>query len=246
MFTRVEALIGKDKLEFLKTKKVCVFGIGGVGGIIVESLVRSGIGEIGIVDADIVDISNKNRQIIALDSTLNKLKVEVMFDRLKDINPNVKIKCYPYFYGVDEKISNEKIKIDKINSMKCEVYKDVDLEYYDYIIDAIDTVTAKISIITECVDKNIKIISSMGTANRLDENKLFIMDISKTNTCKLAKVVRTTLRKKGINKGVPVLCSTEIPKKNNGVLGSISYVTSSAGLKIAGYVIRDLLKGESR
>lgn len=222
-FARTSLLIGEDKLEKLNSKHIIVFGIGGVGSFVVESLVRSGIGEISIVDFDIVDVTNINRQIIALHSTIGKKKVDVMKDRILDINPHIKVNTYDTFVSV-ETISNFNFK------------------NYDYVIDAIDNVTGKILIIEECVKHNIPVISSLGTANKLDPTKLQITDISKTHTCPLAKVVRLELRKRDI-KHLNVLFSTELPIKNESkVLGSISYLPSTGGLLISSKVISDLVK----
>ena len=222
-FQRTEILINQENLNILQNSHVAIFGIGGVGSYVVESLVRSGIGEITIVDFDIVDITNINRQIIALHSTIGKKKVDVMKERILDINPNIKVHTFDTF------VSKE--TINKFN-----------FKNYDYVIDAIDNVTGKLLIIEKCKEHNTPIITSLGTANKLDPTKLTLTDISKTHTCPLAKVIRLELRKREI-KHLDVLFSTELPiKTDTNVLGSISYVPSSAGLLISSKVINNLIK----
>lgn len=222
-FQRTEILINQENLNILQNSHVAIFGIGGVGSYVVESLVRSGIGEITIVDFDIVDITNINRQIIALHSTIGKKKVDVMKERILDINPNIKVHTFDTF------VSKE--TINKFN-----------FENYDYVVDAIDNVTGKLLIIEKCKEHNTPIITSLGTANKLDPTKLTLTDISKTHTCPLAKVMRLELRKREI-KHLDVLFSTELPiKTDTTVLGSISFVPSSAGLLISSKVINNLIK----
>ena len=170
----------QEAIQKLKQAKVAIFGLGGVGSYVCESLVRSGIGTITIIDFDKVDITNLNRQIIALNSTIGKSKVSVMKERLLDINPNLIINTYECF------VSKETIN-------------DFDFSKYDYVVDAIDNVTGKLLIIENCLKNNTKIISSLGTANKLDPTKLVLTDISKTHTCPLAKVMRLELRKREIN-----------------------------------------------
>lgn len=221
-FQRTEILIGEQNLTKLNNAKVIVFGIGGVGSYVVEALVRAGIGEISIVDFDIVDITNINRQIIALNSTIGKKKVDVMKERILDINPTIKVHTYDAF-----------ISPDTINKF--------DFSTYDYVVDAIDNVTGKLLIIEKCKEHNTNIICSLGTANKLDPSKLLISDISKTHTCPLAKVIRLELRKREI-KHLDVLFSTEVPiKSDSNVLGSISFIPSSAGLMIASKVINTII-----
>lgn len=223
MFERLELLIGKDNVKKLNNTKVLVIGLGGVGGILAETLVRNGIENITIIDKDIVDITNKNRQIIALDSTIGKNKTEVLKDRLLDINNKCKITVINDF-------------IDKNN---------IDLLFnnpVDYVIDACDTVSTKILLIEECLKRNIKVISSMGMGKKLDLSKLKIMDIRKTSYDKLAKVVRKKLKDDGINEKVMVLSSDEEPIDTKDNIGSYSPLTSSAGLLIADYVIKDIIK----
>lgn len=221
-FQRTELLIGEENINKLKKANVLVFGIGGVGSYVVEALVRAGIGKLSIVDFDSVDITNINRQILALHSTIGMKKVEAMKNRILDINPSIELKTYPTF--VSEETINQFNFLD-----------------YDYVVDAIDNVTGKLLIIEKCKENNVNIITSLGTANKLDPSKLLLTDISKTHTCPLAKVVRLELRKRGINH-VDVLFSTEIPTKpSSNVLGSISYLPSCAGLMIASKVINTLI-----
>ena len=221
-FQRTELLIGEENLNKLKKANVLVFGIGGVGSYVVEALVRAGIGKLSIVDFDNVDITNINRQILALHSTIGMKKVEAMKNRILDINPSIELKTYPTF------VSEE--TIEKFNFSE-----------YDFVVDAIDNVTGKLLIIEKCKENNVNIITSLGTANKLDPSKLLLTDISKTHTCPLAKVVRLELRKRGINH-LDVLFSTEIPTKpSSNVLGSISDLPSCAGLMIASKVINTLI-----
>ena len=226
-FSRTETLIGFDNMNKLKNAKVIVFGVGGVGGYVIEALTRSGFKQIDIVDFDSVSITNINRQIIALHSTVGKLKIDVMKERMLDINPNIVVNTYPVF----------------LDDTNIELFN---LSQYDYVVDAIDSVTSKLLLIEYCVKNNIKIISSMGTGNKLDPSLFKISDISKTSVCPLAKVIRYELRKRGINH-LKVLFSTETPIKNfvegegNKLApSSISFVPSSAGLLIASEVIKDL------
>lgn len=221
-FERTTLLIGEEKQNILKNANIIVFGIGGVGSYVVEALVRAGIGHLTIVDFDIVDITNINRQIIALNSTIGQKKIEAAKKRILDINPNIELHTYDTFIS-DETISK------------------FDFTKYNFIIDAIDNVEGKLQIIEKAIKYNIPIISSLGTANKLDPTKLTITDISKTNTCPLARIVRTKLRKKGINH-LNVLYSSEIPVKSSSTtLGSISFVPSTAGLLISSFVINNLI-----
>lgn len=230
MFQRTELLIGSDNLNKLKNSHIIVFGIGGVGGFATEALIRAGIGEISIVDFDTVDITNLNRQIIALQSTVGKLKTSVMKQRLLDINPNVVVHEYSI------KFSTENMDI---------FFKD---KTYSYIVDAIDLVTCKLDLISLAKDKNIPIISSMGTGNKLNPTMLEVSDINKTSVCPLARVIRKELKNRGVKK-LKVVYSKEIPKKPHNLsgsrekrvnVGSISFVPSSAGLIIASEVIKDI------
>lgn len=223
MFERLELIIGKDNLKKLNNTKVLVIGLGGVGGILTETLVRNGIKDITIIDNDIVDITNKNRQIIALDSTVGKKKTDVMRERLLDINKECNITVINEF--VDE--------------------SNIDLLFnnpVDYVIDACDTVNTKILLIEECLKRNIKIISSMGMGKKTNLSKLKIMDIRKTSYDKLAKVVRKKIRDDGINEKVMVLSSDEEPIDTKDSIGSYSPLTSYAGLLMADYVIKDIIK----
>lgn len=235
-YSRTEALIGEDGVKKLSKAKVIVFGIGGVGSYVVEALARCGVGSLTLVDNDVVAVTNINRQLIALHSTIGLPKTEVAKKRVLDIDPEILVHTYETFYGPQTK----------------ELFK---IEDYDYVVDAIDTVTSKLTLIEECHRTGTKIISCMGTGNKLDPSKFEIADISKTNTCPLAKAVRTELRKRGIKK-CKVLFSKELPVKSlkstgetkgntdRPVPGSISFVPSVAGLMIAGEVIRDLLGGK--
>lgn len=225
MFTRLEKIIGSNNLEEIKTKRVMVIGIGGVGGYTVESLIRSGIEHIMIIDHDIIDITNKNRQIIALDSTIGRKKVEVMKERILDINKNCQVETLDIF-------------LDSMNTLEC-----IQKYHPDYIVDACDTITTKKEIITCCLKNNIKFISSMGTGNKLDPSKLKISDIRKTSYDPLAKIIRKWVNDQKIKDKIPVLWSDEISiKTHDRTPGSTSFVPSSAGLLIASYIINDIIK----
>ena len=222
-------LIGVDSLIKLKNSRVAVFGIGGVGGYAVEALVRAGIGSIDIIDNDTVSCSNINRQIIALSSTVGQLKTEVMKKRILDINPEITVNCINKFV-LPENIG------------------DFDFSSYDYVVDAIDTVSGKLAIIEKASSLGIPVISSMGTGNKLDPTKFEITDIYKTSVCPLARVMRYELKKRGIKK-LKVLYSKEEPikpfaektnEKGKAIPGSISFVPSVAGFIIASQVIKDL------
>lgn len=229
--TRTEKIIGKDNIQKLKESKVIILGIGGVGSFTCEAIARSGIGKIVLVDKDEVDISNINRQIIATTKTIGKSKVEVMKNRILEINPCCKVEVYKTFINED----NIKDIIDK----------DV-----NYVIDAIDTVSSKIALAVWCNENNIKLISSMGTGNKLDPTEFKVADIYTTKVCPLAKVMRRELKKRGVKK-LKVLYSEEIPikqtkdnvdkEKRKQSPGSISFVPSCAGLIIAGEVIKDII-----
>ena len=241
---RTELLIGKDNIVKLKDSNVVVFGLGGVGSYVVEGLVRSGIGNICIVDKDVVDITNINRQLIADTSTIGKAKVDVEEERIKKINPDANILKFKEFINADNidsimkkasRMSNidERINAVRINNIYTKI---------DYVVDAIDTVSSKLDIIKYCYNNKISIISSMGTGNKLDASKFEITDINKTSVCPLAKVIRKELRKLEIPH-LKVLYSKEEPKKMEGqTTASISFVPSVAGLLIAGAVVRDLLE----
>ena len=221
IFDRTKNLIGENALEKLASSKVAVFGIGGVGGYVVEALVRAGIGEIDLIDNDTINPTNINRQIVALHSTLGQYKVDVMEKRILDINPNIKINSFKTFF--DENT------ISEFNFNK-----------YDYVVDAIDSVKSKLLLIEAAKKINIPIISSMGTGNKLNPTKFEIEDISKTSVCPLARVMRSELKKQGI-KNLKVLYSKEEPiKTGSRTPSSISFVPSAAGLIIASEVVKDL------
>lgn len=222
-FERTELLLGKEAVEKLKTKRVAVFGVGGVGGYVCEALARSGVGELDIIDNDTVALSNINRQIIALHSTLGMYKVDAAEKRLLDINPDI-----------------------KVNKRKCfflpETAGEFDFSRYDYVVDAIDTVTGKLGLI-ECAEKaGVRIISSMGAGNKLDPTRFEVSDIFKTSVDPLARVMRKELRARGIKK-LKVVYSREEPVKTGqgSTPGSTAFVPSVAGLIIAGEVISDLI-----
>lgn len=230
-FSRTELLIGKENIDKLQNAKVAIFGIGGVGSYVVEGLVRAGIGNFLLVDNDEVSITNLNRQIIAVQNTVGKAKVEVARDRILSINPNANVEIRKEFFMPE---SSSKILNDKI----------------DYIVDAVDTVTAKIELVLRANKLNIPIISCMGTGNKLDPTKFEVADIFKTSVCPLAKVMRKELKVRGIKK-LKVVYSKEEPVKINTVYeggikrqvpASISFVPSVAGLIIAGEVIKDIIK----
>ena len=223
MLDRLEILIGKENINILKNKTVLVLGLGGVGGYVVEALVRSGIGSIILVDYDKIDKSNLNRQIIALNSNIGKFKTDCFADRIKDINTECVVYKYNTFYD--------------------DSTKDIIFEHkIDFVIDACDTVKAKQLIIKECIKRNIKFISSMGTGNKLDPSKLMITELKKTSYDPLAKVMRKWMNTNDIKEHIPVLVSTEIPIKTNSItIGSTPFVPSSAGLLIASYVIKNMI-----
>lgn len=228
--TRTSFLVGDDGIEKLNNSNVIVFGVGGVGSFTVEALARAGVGNLTIVDFDDVDITNINRQIPALHSTVGKYKVDVMEERILDINPNINIKKIRSLYNKDTS--------DEILT-----------ERYDYVVDAIDMVSSKIHLIETCEKNGLKIISSMGMGNKLDPTKIVVTDIHKTSTCPLAKVMRKELRDRGIKK-LKVVYSTEQPielkkKVMNGrkvTPGSVSFVPSVGGLIIASVIVNELLE----
>lgn len=221
-FSRTAQLIGEENVKNLFSKHIIVFGCGGVGGFVVEALARSGIGKISLVDNDSVNISNINRQIIALHSTVGKQKVDVLKNRILDINPNCQVFTFNTFFLPENSHS-------------------FDFSQYDYVVDAVDTVTAKIEIIKKSKDANVPIISSMGTGNKLNPLAFKVADISKTNVCPLARVMRNELKKRGISK-VKCIYSEELPVIQTQTPASIAFVPSVAGLLIASEVIKDLMK----
>ena len=223
-YDRTEILIGKENIEKLKNSHVAVFGVGGVGSYTVEALVRAGIGEITIIDADNVDETNINRQILATVDVVGEPKVDVLEKRILSINSEIKVHKMCDFYSAENR--------EKFFEQS-----------YDYVVDAIDSIASKIDLIKYCYDNNIKIISSMGTANKLEPLKLKVADINKTVVCPLAKIIRKKAKELGIKK-LKVVYSEELPIKNENtnVLGSISFVPSVAGLIIASEVVRDIIK----
>ena len=226
-FSRTELIIGKDGIEKLNKSKVAIFGLGGVGSFVTEGLVRAGIGNFILVDKDVYDITNLNRQLYATKKTIGKPKVEVAKERILDINPKASIETLQKFFMPDTKDFFD----DSIN----------------YIIDCIDTVTAKIELVVRAKNKNIPIISCMGTGNKLDPTKFEIDDIYNTSICPLAKVMRKELKARNID-SLKVLYSKEEPIKQNKqidgklVPGSISFVPSVAGLIISGEVVKDIIR----
>lgn len=233
-FSRTELLIGKEAIEKLNQAKVAIFGIGGVGSFVVEALVRAGIENFILVDNDEVDETNLNRQIIATHETIGKPKVEVARKRILDINPNAKVEVHQEFFTKDTKGILD-------NSIS-------------YIVDAVDTVTAKIELVVQAEQLNIPIISCMGTGNKLDPTKFEVTDIYKTSVCPLAKVMRKELKVRGISKLKVVYSKEEpirlqenqdsklIPETKKQIPASISFVPSVAGLMMAGEVIKDIIK----
>lgn len=220
-FARTIRLVGEEPIHVLKNKTVLVFGLGGVGSFVVESLCRLGIGNLVLVDHDTVDITNLNRQLYALYSTIGKKKVDIAKERCLDINPKCNITIYDEFYLPDQDMKYM-------------------FENCDFVVDAIDTVTAKINIIEECKELNIPLITCLGTGNKLNPSLFEITTIEKTSVCPLAKVMRKELKERKISKAV-VLYSKELPYKGSGrTPGSISFVPSSAGLKVASYVYEQL------
>ena len=244
-FSRTELLLGKEAMERLSNARVAVFGIGGVGGYVCEALVRSGIGTFDLIDDDKVCLTNLNRQIIATRKTVGKYKTEVMKERILDINPKAVVNIHNCFFlpeNADE----------------------FPFEKYDYVVDAVDTVTAKIGIIMKAKEKNVPVISSMGAGNKLDASMFRVADIYKTKVCPLAKVMRRELKKRGVKK-LKVVYSEELPTRpledmsiscrnhcicppgaqhkcteRRDIPGSVAFVPSVAGLIIAGEVIKDL------
>lgn len=223
MYTRTKMLLGEKGVEKLKSAHVAVFGVGGVGGFCVEALARAGVGKITLIDSDTVSPSNINRQIIATTKTVGRYKTEVARERIKEINPDCAVECHNIFYS-EENTGG------------------IELSDFDYVIDAIDSVRAKLFLIESATKSGVRIISSMGTGNKLDPTRFTVTDISKTHTCPLAKVIRTELKKRGINR-LKVLFSDEQPMKPSAerVPGSVSFVPSVAGLVIGGEVIKDIV-----
>lgn len=223
MFDRLEKIIGKENISKLNNSNILIIGLGGVGGLATETLIRNGIQNITIIDNDTIEISNKNRQIIALDSTINMYKTDAFELRIKDINKNVNIN------KITEFINEDNIEL---------LFK----EKYDYVIDACDTVDTKVLIIKECLKRNIPIISSMGMGKKMDITKIKIMDIKDTSYDKLAKAIRKKLKEEGINNKIPVLSSDEQPMNTENVIGSYSPLVNTAGIMLADYVIKEIIK----
>ena len=219
-FDRTAALIGEAGVELLRQKKVAVFGLGGVGSFVAESLARAGVGSLVLVDKDVIEESNLNRQLYALHSTVGRPKVEVAKERCLDINPDVQIDAKQEFY----------LSIGQVDITGC-----------DYVVDAIDNVTAKLRLIEDAKSKNIPIIVCLGTGNQLDNTRFQIADITQTAVCPLAKVMRRELKARGI-KDVKVVFSAAEPVLKRKVPASISFVPPVAGFYLAGEVIRELLK----
>lgn len=230
-FDREAMLIGHEGIEKLSQKHVAVFGVGGVGSFCIEALARAGIGKLTVIDSDVVDITNINRQLIALHSTVGMDKVKVMEQRIKDINPKAEVMAIKAFYNAETADS-------------------YDLAQYDYVVDAIDTVSAKLVLIEQAKKANVPIISCMGTGNKFDPSRFEITDLAKTTICPLARIMRKELRQRGINH-LKVLYSTEEavkplfeaadPAPGRHSPGSLSFVPPVAGYMIAGEVIKELL-----
>ena len=233
-FSRTELLIGPEAMEKLHRSRVAVFGVGGVGGYVVEALARSGVGTLDLIDNDVVSLTNLNRQIIATHATLGMRKVDAAAERVRDICPETQVNRHACFFLPENADS-------------------FDFSQYDYVVDAVDTVSAKVEIVLRAQAAGVPVISSMGTGNRLDPTKFCITDISKTSGCPLARVMRKTLRDRGIHHHT-VLTSTELPIKpapaanlpdgKRSVPGSVSWVPPCAGMMIAGYIVRQLIQGE--
>ena len=233
-FSRTAMLLGEEAIEKLHNARVAIFGLGGVGGYALEALCRSGIGTLHLIDSDTLSVSNLNRQILATHDTVGMLKVDAAKQRVLSINPNCNVFTYPIFFTP-------------------ETADALDFSQFDYVIDAIDTVTGKLCLIQKATDAGIPVISCMGTGNRLDASALRLMDISKTSNCGLARVMRKELRKRGINH-LKVVCSLEEPLTPVGgeeeaaalgkrqIPGSNAFVPGAAGLLLAGQVIQDLSK----
>lgn len=245
-FSRTELLLGKEGMERLKNARVAVFGVGGVGGYVCEALVRSGVGSFDLIDDDKVCLTNLNRQIIATRSTVGKYKVDVMKERMLDINSDVQVETYKCFFLPENA-------------------DDFPFAEYDYVVDAVDTVTAKIELVMKCQSMGVPIISSMGAGNKLDASAFQVADIYKTKMCPLAKVMRRELKKRGVKK-LKVVYSEEKPTRpiedmaiscrthcicppgaahkcteRRDIPGSVAFVPSVAGLIVAGEVVKDLV-----
>ena len=233
-FSRTGILLGEEAVEKLQKSRVAVFGIGGVGGYTVEALARCGIGQLDLIDSDTVSVSNINRQILATHSSVGRLKVDVAKDRILDINPECVVRTYPIFYLP-------------------ETAAEFDFTQYDYIVDAIDTVTGKLQLVERAVAAGTPIICSMGTGNKLDASAFMVSDISKTSMCPLARIMRKELKKRGISHLKVVYSQEEAltpdvdPEElartgKRQIPGSVAFVPGAAGLILAGEVVKDLIK----
>lgn len=238
-FARTQILLGKESMDVLKESRVAVFGIGGVGGHVVEALVRSGIGKIDLIDSDEVCLSNLNRQIIATRKTIGQYKVDVMKERIMEINPECEVTVHKCFYLPENK-------------------EEFDFSQYSYVVDAVDTVTAKLGLVMQAKEAKVPIISSMGAGNKMNPAEFEVADIYKTSVCPLAKVMRRELKKRGVKK-LKVVYSKEQPIlreestspemiegqegniRKRAIPGSNAFVPSVAGLIIASEVIKDLI-----
>lgn len=225
LYQRTQALLGEAAVEKLKNAKVLLCGLGGVGGFTCEALARAGVGTLGLCDMDRVDPTNCNRQILALQSTIGKLKADVAEARVKDINPDVQLRKFAF--RIDE------TTIDSL-----------DIPSWDYIADCIDDVDAKVLLIKKAREAGVPILCSMGTGNKLDASAFKVTNIKKTEQDRLAKVMRKRLRDEGIDEGVTVVYSPEPPVTDiqNGIIPSISFMPATAGLRIAGEIIQNLIK----
>ena len=233
-FSRTGLLLGQESMEKLKKAKVAVFGLGGVGGYVAEALARSGVGALELIDHDTISITNINRQLYATCSTVGRYKAEVACERALDINPDICVTARKTFFGPD-------------------TAGEFDFSDYDYVVDAIDTVTGKLALVTAAQSAGVPILCSMGTGNKLDPTKFQIADITKTSVCPLARIMRKECAKRGI-RHLKVLFSTEdpiapleetaeeLPEGRRALPGSVAFVPSVAGLIIAGEVIKDLIK----
>ena len=228
-FSRSALLLGEHALQKLNTARVAVFGVGGVGGYAVEALARTGVGALDLIDADTIAESNLNRQILALRSTVGRYKTEVALERVKDINPACKVTVYNLFYGPNT--------------------TEIDFSLYDYVIDAVDTVSAKLTIIERAKQAGVPVISAMGAGNKLDATAFKVVDIADTRICPLARVMRKELKKRGVE-GVKTVYSEEEPKESGlfneesgkPIPSSVAFVPSVVGMILAGEVIKDLIK----
>ena len=232
-FSRTERLLGKENMEKLAVARVCIFGIGGVGGYVAEALARSGVGHLELVDDDVVCLSNLNRQIIATHETLGRYKVDVMKERILSINPDAEVTVHKCFYLPETRAQ-------------------FDFTYFDYVVDAIDTVAGKIALVLQAEESGTPVISSMGAGNKLDPTAFHVADIYQTSVCPLAKVMRRELKRRGVKK-LKVVYSKEQPvavqndeesllsSPRRSIPGSIAFVPSVAGLIIAGEVVKDLV-----